>query len=120
MNTAQKEAEQTQLLPALQPSLQPMREAPVLSSVVQLVDSSNLAPQVDQRQHCNGYSGQCPVHYLHGDLVKVALLAFYIRVDDVTHKGIGKEKYGEGHCGEDRAFPGREETQRYVLNLSGG
>lgn len=108
MDSSQEEAEEAQLLPALQPALQPMWEMSVFGTIVELVCGCQLACQVHQGQESDGNSGQCPVNHLYGDLVEVTLLVFYIRVDDVSYKRVSKKEDGEGHGREDGALPSRK------------
>lgn len=117
MDSSQEEAEKAQLLPALQPALQPVWEMSVFGTIVELVRGCQLACQVHQGQESDGNSGQCPVHYLYGDLVEVTLLVFYIRVDDVSYKRVSKKEDGEGHGSEDGAPPARKQLYGHVLNV---
>lgn len=116
----QEETEEAQLFPTLQPTLQPVREVPVLGAVVQLVCGGQLAREVDQSQQGDGDRGQRLVHHLDGDLVEVTLLVFHIRVDDVPHEGVGEEEDGDGHGGKDGSLPTGEQLYGHALNVPRG
>lgn len=120
VDRGQEEAEEAQLLATLQPALQPVGELPVLGAVVQLVSGRQLAHEVDQSQQGDGDRGQGLVHHLDGDLVEVTLLVLHIGVDDVAHKGVGKEEDGDGHGGEHGPLPAGEQLDGHALNVPGG
>lgn len=119
VNRSQEEAEQTQLFPTLQPALQPAGEVSVLGAVIKLMGGRNLSCQVNQGQQRDGHCGQRPVHHLYGDLIEVTLLVLDVRVDDIPHKGVGKEEDRQSHGSQDGALPAREQPNGHILNVPG-
>ena len=69
MNGCSKEHEKSQLLPDLEPGVQPVGEPGVLGAPVQLEPPSQHPRQVAEGQGGEGVHGQGLVHVVHGDVI---------------------------------------------------
>lgn len=105
MDRSQEKADETKLLPTLQPVFKPLWEKFIFGTIIQLVDRCQLARQVHQGQECDGNGGQGLIYYLYWDLVEVTLFILKIWINYITNKRIKKKENRKGHGGEDRAFP---------------
>lgn len=114
-----EEAEQTHLLSVLQPLVQPVWETPVLGAIVELGAGCQHPGQVDEGQHDVGHTWQRGVDHLDGDLVQLVLLLPDVRVDDLSDQVVGEKAKKKPQSQKDGDFPGWQEAQGNVLDLTG-
>lgn len=119
MQRCAEEGTEAQLLPLLQPAIQPVGETPVLGAPRQLQEGSHETGQVDQSQGHQGHRGECHIYHLHRNFVEFALPCRGVRVDDVTKEVVGVEEEEEAEGGETWDAPQGEEVQGGVLYLLG-
>lgn len=111
MDNSKEKAQQSQLLPALQPRVQPRWESAVLGAVIKLVRSCQEPRQVHQGQQSNGDYRQGFVHNLNRNLVKVTLLVSGIRMYHISDKGIKEEKRGQAYGHDHWSPPESKQSQ---------
>lgn len=114
-----EEAEEADLLSVLQPLIEPVRKAPVFGAIVELQAGCQHAGQVDERQHDVGHARKGSVDHLYGDLIKLILLLPDVRVDDLPHQVVSEKAKKEPQSQKDGDFPGWQEAQGNVLDLTG-
>lgn len=114
-----EEAEETNLLSVLEPLVEPIWKAPVFGAIVELRAGCQHPGQVDERQHDVGHARQRCVDHLDGDLVQLVLLLPDIRVDDLPDQVVSEEAKKEPQSQKDGDFPGWQEVQGNVLDLTG-
>lgn len=119
MQGCTEEAEEANLLSVQEPLVQPVWEAPVLGAVVELGAGCQHPGQVDERQHDVGHARQRGVDHLDGDLVQLVLLLPDVRVDDLPDQVVGEEANKKPQSQKDGDFPGWQEAQGNVLDLTG-